>query len=109
MTVNKNEKTPKEMFVLKKSCSPNGSFISNADKRLIKFADTEKRKKPQCSPSADGTVYVCITERTACFSHLLTRFLSQCDKKPFSVYTAGLHQVEDCAHTITIIGGHRVC
>lgn len=45
MTVNKNEKTPKEMFVLKKSCSPNGSFISNADKRLIKFADTEKRKK----------------------------------------------------------------
>lgn len=57
--VNKN-KGSQEMFVLKKSCSPNRSFISNtgiisADKRLIGFADTDKI---QCSHSGDG---ICFT------------------------------------------------
>lgn len=57
--VNKN-KGSQEMFVLKKSCSPNRSFISNtgiisADKRLIRFADTDEI---QCSHSGDG---ICFT------------------------------------------------
>lgn len=46
MIVNKNEGS-QEMFALKKSCSPNSSFISNtgiisADKRLISLQIQEK-------------------------------------------------------------------
>lgn len=80
-----------------------------ADKRMIEFADAQK-KKLQCSHSVDGVVYICsVAVEHSVVLHLLSGFLLQYNKKPFSVYTLSLHQVEDCAHTITIIGGHRVC
>lgn len=58
--VNKNEAS-QEMFVLKRSCSPNISFISNrgmisADKRLISFYIQEKSSAVMLL-----MVYICIT------------------------------------------------
>lgn len=53
-----------------------------ADKRMIKFADTEK--KIQCSHSVDGVLYICIVAvEHSMVLHLLSGFLLQYNKKAF--------------------------